>query len=587
VVTGSSPVSPTTFLFDGLAVKSSSFNSRVLRLILISVIPSFIFLGTLSVILARQKVESSQSGLEMTATAISAAIDQRISSVISALHIILVTEKDDLGMGDLRHLHERLKKAAEGQLDWVSIAYLALDGSQIFNTLKPYGQEAPKLKDEEFFQRVSLTKEIVVSNIRMGRIIKRPIVSITVPVKKEGRVIGYLFGSLEPSSFSKILQDQNLRKGWTAALIDGQGKIIARSRTPETFIGKSVTPILKKRVLSAKEGVFEDNNLEGQPSMGFLKKSSLSGWSIAVGMPGGEATTAFFNTLWIVLFAGVIFLVLGVFLSYEFSGIITTPIRSLAMAAEKLGTGKEINIPDSSIQEIQDVGQALMAAAETSKKAIELRDTFLSVASHELKTPLSALSLNLTLIEREMGDNLNEKLKHRLVRGKNQVKRLNDLIEDLLDVSRISSGKLAMNMEDAQLDQLAEEVLAQFEGNSIQVSLSPTKVRADTGRIEQIILNLLTNAYRYGGGKKVELKVWSSETHAFLSVRDQGPGIKDVDQERIFQKFDQAQNKSSSKGLGLGLWISRQIAEAHKGSLSVESREKEGATFTLKLPLLS
>lgn len=566
-------------------MKPTSFNSRVLRLILISVIPSFIFLGTLSVILARQKVESSKSSLEMTATAISAAIDQRISSVISALQIILVTESQELESQNLRNLHARLRKAVAGQPDWVSMAYVTLDGNQYFNTIKEFGEPAPNLMQIDFFKKALTEDKIAISGLRMGLIIKSPIISIAIPVKRKSKVEGYLLGSLKPESLSRILTEQGLRAGWTAALIDQSGKIIGRSRSFETYVGQQVTPILGDLVAERSEGLFEDKNLEGHQSMGFLKKSNLSGWSIAVGMPAGEATSAFFNTLWIVLFAGVIFLVLGVFLAYEFSGSITAPIKALSGAAEKLGSGQDVKIPDSSIQEIQDVSLALKKASKSSKEAIELRDTFLSIASHELKTPLSALSLNLSLIEREAGPSPGAKLAQRLFRGKNQVKRLNDLIEELLDVSRISSGKLSLNIEASRLDKLAEEVLAQFEGNLIRVNLEPTEVKVDAGRIEQVILNLLTNAYRYGEGKEVELKVWSDNSHAYLSVSDNGPGIKEIDQERIFQKFDQAQHISMSKGLGLGLWISRQIAESHKGTLTVSSRETGGAIFTLSIPL--
>lgn len=514
----------------------------------------------------------------------SAAIDQRISSVISALQIILVTENKELEKQDLRNLHARLRKAVEGQPDWISMAYLTLDGDQYFNTIKEFGEPAPNLSHLEFFKRALQEDKIAISGLRIGMIIKAPIISIAIPVKRNSQVVGFLLGSLKPESLSNILQSQGLKEGWTVALIDQEEKIIARSRAHEEFVGKSVTPVLKKIIESKEQGIFEDTNLEGIVSMGFVKRSDLSGWSIVVGMPNGEATSAFFNTLWIVLLAGVIFLALGIFLAYEFSGIITTPIFSLAKAAEKVGSGEVLSIPDSSIKEIQDVGLALKAADKESKAAIELRDTFLSIASHELKTPLSALSLNLALIEREMGKDLSDKLKTRLVRGNNQIKRLNELIEELLDVSRISSGKLSLKLEPARLDKLAEEVTTQFEGNSIQINLNPVEVIVDGGRIEQIILNLLTNAYRYGEGKEVELKVWREGSNAYLSVSDKGPGIKEADQERIFQKFDQAQNISLSKGLGLGLWISRQIAEAHAGSLNVESKPQQGATFILKLP---
>jgi signal transduction histidine kinase len=174
-----------------------------------------------------------------------------------------------------------------------------------------------------------------------------------------------------------------------------------------------------------------------------------------------------------------------------------------------------------------------------------------------------------------------------------QANRLTTLVNDLLDVSRINAGRLSLERTTVDLTQLVREILDRFEqpgatahGTISLVAAEPVVGEWDGNRIDQVITNLVSNAVKYGAGAPVVVTVSRTDDLAILTVRDGGPGLDEKDSERIFQLFERAASENYG-GLGLGLWIVRQIVEAHGGTVSVESRAGEGATFTVRLPMTS
>jgi signal transduction histidine kinase len=171
------------------------------------------------------------------------------------------------------------------------------------------------------------------------------------------------------------------------------------------------------------------------------------------------------------------------------------------------------------------------------------------------------------------------------------VRRLIGLVEELLDTSRLTSGRLQLRREPIDLSALVEEVVARTTSAGTRGNTSVTirgaksvEGKWDRARVEQVVTNLVTNAVKYGRGSPVEIEVGSSEEGAILTVRDRGIGIGDADQVRIFERFERAVSSQQYGGLGLGLWISREIVEAHGGRISVASAPGEGATFQVMLP---
>ncbi|MBA2673790.1 hybrid sensor histidine kinase/response regulator [Ramlibacter sp.] len=239
--------------------------------------------------------------------------------------------------------------------------------------------------------------------------------------------------------------------------------------------------------------------------------------------------------------------------------------------------------------------QALEHAQEELQRAVRMRDDFMGLVSHELRNPLNTLYLQVQVRKRLLASGkLPEPpaLVQMAERDERQVRSMIRLLDDMLDVTRLRTGRLGMEPAPMDLAQMLHS-LVEAMGEQAKAASTPLELdapphlalTADEFRIEQVVTNLLTNALRYGGGGPVRVSLATEGAHAVVSVKDQGPGIAPQDQERIFGQFERAEATSAVPGLGLGLFISRQIAQAHGGSLTVRSEPGAGAEFLLRLPL--
>ncbi|MGQ3053590.1 MAG: hybrid sensor histidine kinase/response regulator [Roseateles sp.] len=230
------------------------------------------------------------------------------------------------------------------------------------------------------------------------------------------------------------------------------------------------------------------------------------------------------------------------------------------------------------------------------QRALTVRDEFMSMVSHELRTPLSVMTLDVAMRSGKLGKGdfayfSPERLHSMVGRDGRQLRSMTRLIDDMLDVSRIQHGKLSIRRRRTDLGELARHTVADF---AVHYRDVPLHVQAaagivgdwDDGRIEQVLVNLLSNGLRYGQGKPVLVEVgMAADGMALLAVTDQGLGIEPQDQQRIFEQFERLEAARSSPGMGLGLFISRDIVRAHGGSLQVHSRPGEGSRFEVRLPM--
>ncbi|MBN1209986.1 MAG: AAA family ATPase [Myxococcaceae bacterium] len=226
-----------------------------------------------------------------------------------------------------------------------------------------------------------------------------------------------------------------------------------------------------------------------------------------------------------------------------------------------------------------------------AQEAIRLRDEFLTIAAHELYTPITSLMLTVQGLQKHAGATLPEAVARASRNVERQTQRLKGLIGELLDVSRIQAGRLHLQREEMDLAEVARGVAERF-GDTLRQAHCPFLLRADTPvvgrwdrlRLEQVITNLLSNAAKFGAGKPIELSVGARDGTALLVVRDHGIGIAPDSLPRIFGRFERAVSTSKYGGLGLGLFIVREIVSALGGEVGVESTVGYGTTFTVKLP---
>jgi len=229
-----------------------------------------------------------------------------------------------------------------------------------------------------------------------------------------------------------------------------------------------------------------------------------------------------------------------------------------------------------------------------AQEEVRERDEFLSVASHELRTPVAALQLQLQTLQRasRAGEPLPPPMLQKLETLERQTRRIGLLVNELLDLSRLRMGKLELKLEEVDLADLAREAVEHF--REIVPPGSELTLRADGScpgrwdrlRVEQVVTNLLVNAVKFGAGRPIAVTVESDADRARLSVEDRGIGIAEEHHDRVFGRFERAVSAQQFGGLGLGLWIARQIAEAHGGTIRLQSTPGTGSTFTMELPRL-
>lgn len=230
------------------------------------------------------------------------------------------------------------------------------------------------------------------------------------------------------------------------------------------------------------------------------------------------------------------------------------------------------------------------------KSALKFRDDFLSVASHELKTPLTGLKLQVQSALRKMNKGTEfspADISTLLLKNNFQVDRLVRLVDDMLDLSRIQSGRLTFSFRKELLNPVIREAFElfrdQFENAGTTLTLELTEDAAtgvfDQERIAQVLTNLLSNALKYGAQRPVRILVTKKRDEAIVAITDQGMGISKENLGKIFRKFERAVTPSEVSGLGIGLYISREIMEAHGGKIWVESEVGKGSTFFLCIPL--
>ncbi|MBZ4333914.1 DUF4118 domain-containing protein [Corallococcus sp. AS-1-12] len=232
-----------------------------------------------------------------------------------------------------------------------------------------------------------------------------------------------------------------------------------------------------------------------------------------------------------------------------------------------------------------------------AREAVRLRDEFLSIASHELKTPLTPLNLKLQALRREMerhpGPVPRELVERYLDVGTRQLKKLAELVNDLLDVSRIAAGRLSLECVPMDLVELVRDVVAAYEGPAarsgsvlqLECADAVTVGVWDRPRLEQVVVNLVDNAIKYGQGRPIHVRLETRGGRAALTVRDQGIGISEESLPRLFGRFERAVSDRHYGGLGLGLYITRTLVEAMGGTVRVESHLGQGSVFTVELPL--
>jgi signal transduction histidine kinase/ActR/RegA family two-component response regulator len=437
---------------------------------------------------------------------------------------------------------------------------------------------------------------------------------VSVPIVRAEASRGTIYVGITQLGWLDFLLSYPISERATLTLNDRQGFVIARTLNNERWVGKRSGPEFLERIGKQDEGSFQSRGLEGQSFYAAFSRSRSAGWVLGTGVPREEVEASLRDST-VAMVAGVFATAFAVALFAIWIGSrIIGAITALSLAARQVAT-PEVAAPDAvlPIEEVETVrlalrqAGALLAARDAERDAAyaseaearaeaersnAAKDEFLAMLGHELRNPLSAMkSASALLGTAAARPAVHERSREVIER---QVGRLTDLVDDMLDVARLNSGKIVLERRIVDMAEVVRHVLGSFQdaGRSTHVriasSLAPAWVFADETRLEQIVSNLLDNACKYTpSGGNVRIETATADLTAVLIVADDGSGIAGELLPRIFDVFAQGERtlERAQGGLGLGLTVVRRLVSLHGGSITAESGGlRRGATFRVSLP---
>ena len=584
--------------------------SHLFVLSLAAVLPIVAFSTVISTILVERERETfRRSAMERT-RALMTAVDAELRGSIATL-LALATSRN-LERADLAAFHEEASRVLAAQPTWLNVSLALPSGQQLVNTGRTFGAQLPVVSEMASVERALKTLRPAIGDVSIGLVTQRPGVTVRVPVVHNGAAAYVLTAFVDTDSFGDLLRAQRMPPDWVIAIADSSRRFVAR--IPRRPAGQPVAPGFNAALLGAPEGWYRAATVEGRDTYQSYSRSAFSGWGVGMAIPAEEFEAIAWRTAGAMTAGAAVSLGLAFLLAIFVGGRIARPIDSLASAARAIGQGAEVELDaPKRVTEVAQLAAALGEAAtairqreeqqrraeEALREADRRKDEFLATLAHELRNPLAPLrsALHLQRMSSE-GDSAGRLPVARLGEMmERQVDHLVRLVDDLLEVSRISRGAFELRRVRVELASIVRnaietsEPLIQGAGHQLSVSLpeEPLWIDGDPVRLAQILANLLNNAAKYTGGPG---QIWVHAARqgeaVAISVRDNGDGIAPELLARLFEMFTRGDHASrrGPGGLGIGLALSRRLAEMHGGSLNGRSEGPgKGAEFILRLPL--
>ena len=578
--------------------------------------------GLLAAAIAIEKVRDGErraglNALQETVRATALLVDGQVGRSIGALTVL--AQSPHLQSGDLIAFYAEAKAADVAPDVWTLL--LDEDGHQKLNTSLPFGTPIPPPFAREHVATVLKTQTMLVTDVVAGPATGKLLTTLYLPAKPSvhGRFV--VAQAFSVDHWRKTALRPKGRTDWIVAVIDRQGKFIARSHRAETFLGRDARPELVTAAATAHDGLIRHSTLEGIESYDAFTHSDLTGWTIAVAAPvGAIEASATQSVAWLVggLAAALLVTALGAsLLSRRVIGAIDTALAG----ARALGRGQQPAPARTSLHEVNTLNVALAeagrrlddergaravvetererllenerAARETAQRENAAKDRFMALLGHELRNPLAAISGASEVLARTQ--RLEPSAERFLAIIQRQNLHLSRIVDDLLEISRMLSGKIVL---DGRPINLGDCVRASVESLRTHASAREARIRVriedvwilgDSVRIEQIVNNLVTNSLKYSAADgSISVTVAATPTHALLDVADLGAGITADLLPHVFEPFVQGPPPGGiGGGLGIGLALVKQLVELHGGSVRAESAGAgAGARFSVQFPRL-
>ncbi len=558
--------------------------------------------------------QAALNGASETARAALISVERELASSEIALRMLAGSYA--LDVGDFAAFHQQARMADRHGVSWTFL--LDENGSTLLDTSQDYG--GPLAPNDRFM----VAKVLAAGVPHISSLIQDPVtrvwrVEVEVPAVTASGKRYVIVQAYRATYFNDMLSRTNAPGNWLASVFDGEGHIIARNQNPAAFIGQSAGPQMIEAMTKRHGSIMRSS--DGQQLYSVLDRSTLSGWWVAVGVPQTEieASARAATTTSLLGLVAAIFCAAGA--AWLFVKRLSRSIGSAVLSAQALGRGEAPGpMQLSGVVEVDNLQAAVVdaaavvclekqsrLAAETEREQLlasehaarktaehenRAKDEFLAMLGHELRNPLSAIVNAINVIGyKGMPPETVDKARQ-IIYG--QSRHLTRIVDDLLDVGRIQSGKILLAREVLALDQVVARHVATLRETGragrhrLTLNTVPALIHADPTRIQQIIANLLDNAFKYtpsGGTIVVAVQVEGDEV--VLTVSDDGVGISPELLPRLFELFAQGARAldRAQGGLGVGLALVRRLAMLHGGRARAYSAGvDQGSRFEVRLP---
>ena len=566
-------------------------------------------------------------------------VDRQIRAV--QVELKMLASLPSVQSGDLAAFAEQLHAAV--RVYGTALVLLDTHGQHLINTNRPFGEPLPRATNTKMYDRVVASGLPQVSDLVIGATLRRPLISVGVPVVHDGRVVYVLAMGIKPEIISGLLGEKNLvseaiSPGWTIAIVDRNGTILSRNRDLDQFLGKPVAPLLRKAMLSgAKDTWIENITSEGTPVYSTFRTSSLSGWSVAIGVPK-EFVDGPLRRAWVLAVGGGIsFFALSLALAYWMAQAIRRPVDKLAAMAKEMGSGEAVSRLYTGVRELNLVGDALYDAArrlahhrEHLEEVVAQRTQELADVNNQLRTEIGAREqAQITLLQTQKMEAIGQltggiahDFNNLLTVACGALDTLSERMPGEINLELVRSAQSAMwrgaTLTRALLafarKQRLEPVLADLNSvilemsemlrrsigpsveirHSLAVELWPVVI--DIGQFETALLNVAINArdaMPRGGTLSITTANVSNELLEevaardciLVSVSDTGTGMSPEVMKRAFDPF--FTTKEFGRGTGLGLSMVFGVVHQSGGTVRLRSQIGIGTTVLIYLPRAS
>jgi signal transduction histidine kinase/ActR/RegA family two-component response regulator len=454
------------------------------------------------------------------------------------------------------------------------------------------------------------SREPRIRGVRFTPVLSTYAFAIQIPYEQAGDVRYVVTALIRPESLIESLDLEHVAQENVITILDRQDRAVARSQNHPKFVGKPPSDELMLLMGEDKRGGRGiTHTLEGMPVYTVFRRSDYSGWAVAMGIPLAAIESPMRRAYLMLSGAILLSILSGLALALLVGRAIVRPMRELERQALLAGSGQAPSMPTTRLPEVRRIAVALAAAHDarqaafqreheariSAEKASKAKDEFLAMLGHELRNPLSAITNAAQLIDRQRAalDAPTASAAGIIAR---QAKHLARLTDDLLDAGRVILGKISLSRRPVDLSESVRTAVEELRGtgrlssHDLRVELEGVWIYADATRIDQIIINLITNAIKYTPVEgKIVIATRREAEWAVLAVSDTGIGLEPELLSRVFELFVQGERSldRSQGGLGIGLTLVQRLAELHGGVATAQSDGPgRGARFTVQLPAI-